>query len=363
MAITSSGQIDGTSVLCTLDYTISNRTSSGFTINFTHVVKMNSSGANTGSGWETYTAYITISGTGITSKTVSMEVKPKSVGMSPWETYTTTASYTISTTSTSATTANISFYIQTSADGSKTSTSSTGTASVPAGTITPTAPTISLAAKPSNNSSYYYIGYNPDNSVTITCSGGSNIAKYKYQYSIGNGWVDLTTTTSSSYTATGLPTLAAGKSLSFQVVVYSSTNNTATATSKTLYYRYRTPDAPTITSPTTKTLVDAGVALNIAWTAPVQTVSGYKLEIIIDGATTSLGTVSASTLSYTYGAGLSDGSEAYFRRAAYNDSASSSYAQSAKFTTIAVMPVMVPCYVMVNGSWQPVSINNLINNE
>lgn len=360
--INTSGALDNTTVISDLTITVKSRSATSVTFSYSIATGFKYSSGSTSANYEKYSGKIEISGTSITTTSTTVTLKELSEAWSGAGTHSTkTGTITVNTSSASNLTATIKYTVTSSKDSSNSNTGST-TLSTGAGAITPTAPTISLAAKPSNNSSYYYIGYNPDNSVTITCSGGSNIARYKYQYSVGSGWVDLTTTTSSSYTATGLPTLAVGQSLSFQVVVYSSTNNTATATSKTLYYRYHTPDMPTIISPTTKTVVNAGVALNIAWTAPVQTVTGYSLEIVIDGTTTSLGTVSASTLSYTYSTGLSNGSEAYLRVAAYNDSATSAYAQSPKFTTIGVIPVMVPCYVMVNGNWQPVTINNMTSN-
>ena len=356
--------LDGTTLKSNLTITVQSRTATSVTFSYTAYLGIASYGS-TSAGYETYTGHISISGTNITTKSASITFKPLNTSWGQGSGKTVTGTITCSTSSASSLTANVSYYFKsTIASSGSTQSSSTKTTSLStgAGTITPTAPTISLAAKPSNSSSYYYIGYNPDSSVTITCSGGANIAKYKYQYSVGNGWVDLTTTTSSSYTATGLPALAAGKTLSFQVVVYSTTNNSATATLKTLYYAYYTPSAPTFITPAKKTVVDAGTVINCSWEAPPQTVTSYSIRVVVNGEVKNSTVLGSTTTSWSYGK-LEENETAYFEIAATNASGSSQYTKSPTYTTIALMPAMVPVYVMVNGSWQPISVTTLINNE
>lgn len=361
MVINTSGQIDGTTVYGELTVTASSRSASGFLLNLSHLLTM---GGYTGAGYETYTAYITISGTGISTQTITMVVKPKATGLSSGATLTTTGSPYISTTSASATTATISYYIQTSANGDKTTTGS-DTLNISAAIITPTAPSTVIAkSNVGASTTAFYIGYNPDSAIVVSCYGGSNISKYRYQVSINGGaYSTLTDTTSSSYTY-NVSDRSFGDTIVFRVYAISSTNmvSTSATTSTTLTVQYRIPEAPTFLTPAQKTVVDADTIINCSWEAPPQTITSYSIRVVVNGEVKNSTVLGSTTTSWSY-ARLQENETAYFEIAATNASGSSQYIKSPVYTTIALMPAMVPVYVMVNGSWQPISVTTLINNE
>ena len=225
--LTSSGQINGTSVKGTLSYELSSRTGTSFTIKFNHTIAMNSATASTDAGYETYTAYITVSGTNITTNTVNMTVKPASIGLSGLgDSYSTSNSFTFYTTSGAATTANIKFYVNTNknAYGSvvNTSTSSSGSLSVKAGytSVTePTSVTVTNIVK-------------PDGEATITWSGAkagisNSISGYylKYSYDSGSTWSDEISVSNSPYNFTVPSTATRGATIKAQVQTRGSAGN------------------------------------------------------------------------------------------------------------------------------------------
>ena len=152
--IITTGQINGTSIKSTLTVTVSDRTATSFKLNCSAVTQVTGTTANavTDPGYEIYTGYITVSGTGIITKNSNYEVKPKSQGLSGPNndagypnSCTKSTSFTVYTTTSAATTATVKFYVHTNKTdwgSTQDTTTASGTVSVPAAIITPDPPVI-----------------------------------------------------------------------------------------------------------------------------------------------------------------------------------------------------------------------------
>ena len=455
-----SATLDGTTLYGSLTITVKSRTATSVTFDYSTTLRCPSGYSS--AGYETYTGYIGVSGTSITSNSATVTYKALNTAWSPGSSKTVTGTITCSTSSASSLTANVSFYFMTSIGSAKSSTKTTSL-STGAGAITPTAPTTvsgktnvggststfyigynpdasiavtvsggsnvssyeiqvsvsggswtscsstytpttktagttyqfrarsksstgnyssyttgntitvgyrastisSLSAKTnvSSSTSTFYIGYNPDSTIVLTPSGGTNVSSYTYQMSKNGGsYSNIATAQSGAYTYTPSG-LAVGDTVQFRVCVVGLNGGTSSyVTSTTLTVQYRIPEAPTFLTPTQKTVVDVDTVIHCSWEAPPQTVTSYSIRVVVNGEVKNSTVLGSTSTSWSYSR-LQANETAYFEIAATNASGSSQYVKSPVYTTIAVMPVMVPCYVMVNGSWQPVSVTTLINNE
>lgn len=209
--MTVSKVLDGTEVHSELTLTLSGRTSSSVTVSYSIVTYLNSGGYS-GAGYETYTGVIGMSGTGITTKSQSVTLKPKSEGWSGSTRHTVSGSFTLSLTSSSALTATVTYKTTSSADstnygyGTKTLSISAYVPPVPANPSTVTLPS----------------SLNYGDSLTVTFSTVSGATGYKIYYSVNSGaWTYKTSVTSGSYTDSSHG-LNPGNTIKVKVTAYSS---------------------------------------------------------------------------------------------------------------------------------------------
>lgn len=236
-----SATLDGTTLYGSLSISVSSRTASSVT--FSYSATLRCPNGYSAAGYEQYSGYIGISGTSITGNSASPIFKEKSTAWSPGSSATKTGTITCSTSTYANLTATVSFYFMTSI-GSQASPTKTTTLTTGSGAITPTAPTtVSGKTNVSQSTSTFYIGYNPDASIALTVSGGSNVSYYERQVSVnGGGW----TACNATYTPT---TKTNGTTYKFRARSISSTGNASGyTTGNTITCAYRASTAPSSVS-------------------------------------------------------------------------------------------------------------------
>lgn len=209
--ILASGVLDGTTLNCELSLSFSSRQESSVTVNYTAVTYLNSSGY-TGAGYEAYSAVISISGTGITAKSVNLTLKEKSVAWSGSAKHTLSGSFTLYLTTAGAVYPSITYTVTSSADSYnsvKGSCQLSCTAYV--------APTPSTPASVTLSESTLYYGQ----SLKISWAASTNATGYKLYASIDDGaWNLIGTVTGLSFTYT--PNMDFGSKVRYKVCAYNA---------------------------------------------------------------------------------------------------------------------------------------------
>lgn len=205
----------------------------------------------------------------------------------------------------------------------------------------------------SASSTEFFIGYNADTSISVTAEGGTNIVNYQFEASINGGeWSIIT----SPYTPSDL---SANDTLQFRAcVVGLSGENSDYTYSSTLTVKYATVSAPTDLTINTDKYLPVGT-VGLSWVAPVETVTGYKVQYQINGGEwIDLDDTTATSGEYS-NIDVPFRQTLAFRVAAYNASGSSAYTVSASVICAGGMLVNISgenkpgdVYVNVCGEWK-----------
>ena len=281
--------------------TVAGRTANTVTLNCEARFAFTGNGST--EGYENYYVTFEVSGTSVTKTTNNMLMAdhPWWYGAG-WKTNILTSSFNVNVSSYSDLPLTIKCYFW-STDGPSYSSTKTGTVNSGAYSIVPTAPTLTATTDISQVSNYFYIGYNRDTTINLTCSGGDNIYQRDYQVSrnggayssISGGYISDT-----SYAYTLPQDFVVGDTLEFKVVVNSSTGDTATSSAtSTMTAKYRTPDSVTITSPSSATVIPCIDQPSVTWASVPQNISYYRVQYTPPSGTAVSTTVPSSTLTYT----------------------------------------------------------------